>query len=159
MVRNRGFRVREVSDRELDDILTVRVMVEVPAMRLLAELEDRPEFTQARAQCDRLQAAALAGDIARFLAEDRDLHVGLTALLSNEALTEVVGNLRDRTRLYGLRLMDLATLEATAAEHFDLVAALEAGDAERAGSLMTAHLRHIRSDWSATPEAVRTPRV
>jgi len=35
-VRNKGFRVRELSDRELDDFTQIRALIEVPVMRSLA---------------------------------------------------------------------------------------------------------------------------
>ncbi len=151
MVRNRGFRIRDISDEELDQLLTVRLMVEVPAMTQLAAMDPQPDLAEAWARCELVLRAGEAGDLAGFLTADRDLHVGLTALVGNAPLADVIGNLRDRTRLYGLQNLSIPDITASAKEHFSLVEAIAARDAEKTALLMAAHLRHVRSDWAARP--------
>lgn len=148
MVRNRGFTIRALSDAELDDLLRVRLMLEVPAMRELALLGDQVNLDDSKELCEHIFQAGQRGDITSFLAADRDLHIGLTAMLGNASLTDVVGNLRDRSRLYGLQRLSPDRIAATSREHFALVEAIEDGSATLAGELMGLHLQHVRSDWS-----------
>ncbi|KAA2253950.1 FCD domain-containing protein, partial [Solihabitans fulvus] len=75
----------------------------------------------------------------------------LLALAGNPHLVRVVGDLRKRSRLYALpALADRGELEASAAEHVELLDLLLAGDAEGAERLMRQHLGHVRSLWAAS---------
>lgn len=148
LVRNRGFTIRALSDAELDDLLRVRLMLEVPAMGELALIGKQLNLDDSKELCERILQAGQRGDIASFLAADRDLHIGLTEMLGSATLTSVVGNLRDRSRLYGLQRLSSERIAATSREHFALVEAVEDGSVTRASELMEQHLQHVRSDWS-----------
>jgi DNA-binding GntR family transcriptional regulator len=66
---------------------------------------------------------------------------------------EAVSDLRSQTRLYGLgQLVEQDRLVASAAEHHELLDALQAGDAEAAEAVMRRHIRHVRGIWAAHPE-------
>jgi len=77
-------------------------------------------------------------------------HLGLLALAGNDHLVEVVRDLRKRSRLYGLHaLVRAGRLEASAAEHLDILDALIARDEEAVRAVMTRHLGHVRGLWAA----------
>ncbi|NIY62257.1 GntR family transcriptional regulator [Streptomyces malaysiensis] len=149
-VRNRGFRLIPLSDKDLRDIYELRVMLEVPAMGRLAQT--RPTLDQHFSElASDTVVSAVNGDMVRYLEADRQFHLGLLALTDNKRLVDIVGDLRDRTRLVGLRtLSDAGRLEHSGREHHTLLAALNSGDAERAEAVMLQHLQHIQSDWNAT---------
>ncbi len=151
VVPNRGFRVVPLTEHDLDEVFELRQMIEVPAMGRLARegLPARAE-REARRLAEQCSEWAAGGDIARFLAADRELHLGLTELLGNARMVRTVAQLRDQTRLYGLAsLAEAHQLDAAAAEHHDLIDALAAGDVPAAERLMAAHLAHVRGDWAA----------
>jgi DNA-binding GntR family transcriptional regulator len=52
--------------------------------------------------CRQIEQTAAAGDLAAYLAADRDFHLGMLALASNTRLVEIVSSLRSQTRLLGL---------------------------------------------------------
>lgn len=152
-VRNRGYRVVPITRSDVRDIYRIRVMLEVPSMRELAER--KPEIDRARfeALAKTIVETAQSKDIARYLLADREFHLGLTAYLGNERLTALVGNLRDQTRLYGLKtLAGTPTLVESALEHQALLDALIAGDADLTEKLMRTHLAHIVHEWSSEPD-------
>lgn len=150
-VRNRGFRVVPLSDVDRRNIYELRVLLEVPAMRRVAELgvgeADRSRFEGlAREVSDSEQNS----DIVGYLEADRQFHLGLIDLLGNKRLTSLVERLRDQTRLYGLKdLSEHGLLHDSAAEHLPILEALVAGDAPLAERLTTAHLAHIQGDWAS----------
>ena len=129
----------------------LREMIEVPAMARLARLGLREQAeADARDRAVLCSQWAREGDVARFLAADRDLHLGLTELLGNERMVRAVAQLRDQSRLYGLAVLaDGDLLSAAAAEHHDLIDAIAARDEEAARAIMAAHLQHVRGDWAA----------
>jgi DNA-binding GntR family transcriptional regulator len=68
-------------------------------------------------------------------------------------LTAVVDDLRGRTRLPGLAaLVGSAELAASAAEHGELLDALEAGDGPGAESVMRRHIGHTTGWWAGSGE-------
>jgi DNA-binding GntR family transcriptional regulator len=92
---------------------------------------------------------AAAGDLIGYVEADRRFHLGLLALAGNEHLDQVVGDLRKRSRLYGLTaLVERGLLEEPAEEHHELLDALLACDEARVRVVMTRHLGHVRDVWA-----------
>ena len=52
-----------------------------------------------------IESAAAARDVIRFLETHRAFHLELLALHGNRRRTSIVANLRDQTRLYGLKML------------------------------------------------------
>lgn len=151
MDRNRGFRVRPLTDSDIREIIKLRHMLEIPAMQELAELQPRPTaaFAEARSIYADLQRAADEDRLLDFLAVDRRFHLTLIAALGNSRLTRFVGDLRDHMHLPGLRrISQMRQLRDQGPEHLVLLEAIEAGEAERAGVLMRIHLEHIEAEWA-----------
>lgn len=153
LARNRGFRVREMSEHELNEIVEFRKIVEIGAVRLIAErklLEQAGELTElARAT----EKYAAAGDWVGFLDSDRDFHLGIMDHLKNERLLQVVGSLRDQSRLYGLDFVaGTESLTQSTHEHAALLNAIIAGHADEAAAIMDKHLQHARGIWAGKDE-------
>jgi DNA-binding GntR family transcriptional regulator len=140
-VQNRGFKVVEFTEKELGDVIEVRLMLEAPAMGRLAT---QPGFQQVRPGfeviAEEILQTAAARDSLGFLDADRRFHLGLLELLGNEELVSVVGRLRDRTRL----LAGSDAYFATADEHVGILDAISSGVAEQAEKAMHDHLVHVR---------------
>lgn len=154
-VRNRGFRIVPLSDKDRWNIYQLRMDLEVPAMGRLAEggLVTGREL-EFRELADGIVASEAAGDMVGYLENDRRFHLGLIALLDNPQLTAIVENLRDKTRLYGVRaLSERGLLAASAAEHEPILDAVAAGDRALAERLTRAHLQHIQLDWSGKTDS------
>lgn len=148
VARNRGFRVRDITDTDLDEIVELRLLLEVPALRRVAGSLPPERIRELRALAKASVEAAHTGDLAAYLQLDREFHLGLLALAGNGRLVSVVARLRDETRLYGLgRLAGTKALVETTKEHATLLTALEKGDAAGAEKVLRAHLGHIRGVW------------
>lgn len=149
-VRNRGFRLIPLSEKDRTDIYHLRLMLEVPAMGQLAVGGVRIDPRYGELATDTV-VSAVNGDMVRYLEADRQFHLGLLALVGNNKLVEIVGDLRDRTRLPNVRaLSQSGELEKSAREHHTLLDALHAGDRERTEAVMRNHLHHIPGDWNTT---------
>lgn len=151
IVRNRGFRLLPMTRADLDEIIALRAMLEVPAMVQLAQMRPPPDhvFRQSRETYRALQDAADAGDILELLSLDRQFHLQLIGALGNGRLTRLVGELRDHMHLPGLRrLAQEGRLRDAGREHLTLLEALEAGDPVAAADVMTMHLSRTKSEWS-----------
>lgn len=151
LVRNRGFRVKAISLQDMREIQSIRVMLEVPTLQQLALMDPLPDLSDAFEWCERCTEYAAAGNVIAFLAADRDFHLSLISKLGNQRLTESVGNLRDQTRLYGIKHLEDEGLTSSAGEHPPLLDAICQHDSDKVGRLLRNHLGHVLGDWSNTP--------
>ncbi len=153
-VRNKGFRVTEVSDDALRELAEVRLLLEPPAMERLAGNFPPEQLPAFEALAGRIAAAAAAGDLRAFLEADREFHLGLTRLLGNTLLVDTIAEMRARTRMLGLAtIVESEKLSESAAEHAELLGRLAAGDGVAARELMRRHIGHTTGWWAGRPES------
>jgi DNA-binding GntR family transcriptional regulator len=152
-LRNKGFRVTDVDQEALRQIVGVRRLLEPQAFHQLALNFTAEHAVQARPLADRIVAGARDHDLNAYLAADHDFHLGLLRLLGNPLLVSIVSDLRERTRLVGLRtLLNTDELSISVKEHYDILSLLEAHDAEGVSALVHHHLGHVAGWWSGQPE-------
>lgn len=150
-VKNRGFRVVPLSDKERRNIYELRMLLEIPSMVKLSTMKDIvaqrfQEFSEIAATMFR---HAKEGDIVGYLDMDRQFHLGLLQLLQNEQLVSIVENLRDQSRQYGLKaLSERGGLVRSAEEHQPILDAIVSGNGPLTATLMTNHLSHLVGDWA-----------
>jgi DNA-binding GntR family transcriptional regulator len=150
-VRNKGFRVTELSETELDEISALRTLIEAPTVGDLARRCDRvaPQLERLRGTARQVVDCAERGDLIEYVEADRQFHLGMLALAGNSQLVRVVGELRARSRLYGLnRLVERGELSHSAREHEQLLDLVLAGDSHGAEGLMRRHIHHVRGTWA-----------
>ncbi len=153
LARNRGFRVKEMTERDLDELAELRRMIEVDAVRQIAARGLVKDPTALRALAAQSDELAARGDWGPWLANDREFHLGLLAHLGNSRLITLVGSLRDQSRLYGLdRVAGTEALARSTHEHTLLLDAIVAGRAEEAAGIMLQHLQHARGIWAGKAE-------
>ena len=148
-LRNRGFRVIELSDEDLDNIAQIRMLIEVPIMSQIAPRLSVAAFEKLTVAAEAIERAAADGDVLEYLDADRRFHVALISAIGNPRLTDLVDRLRRQARLFGL--MDLAKsgrLMASARDHRKLLDMIRAGDTQAAENLMRAHISHTRGLWA-----------
>lgn len=149
-VPNKGFRVTAVSEKQLDEYTHIRSLIEIPTTVQLATTADRVSLEALRPAAREIVTAAAAGDLIAYIEADIRFHLGLLALAGNAHLVEVVGDLRKRSRLYGLNaLVEAGRLQDSAEEHLELLDALVDRDPEAVRRVMTRHLGHVRGLWAA----------
>ncbi|GAA1016355.1 GntR family transcriptional regulator [Acrocarpospora pleiomorpha] len=158
-VPNKGFRVVQLTERELDELTELRQLIEVPTVRLIAErgISDPVGMMELSELADELIRTARDKDFIGHHVADLQFHLKLLAFAGNENLVATVHNLRIRSRLYGIpKLADRGRLVATAREHFELLDLIRARDADAAEKLMRRHIGHVRGAW-ATGEDATSP--
>jgi DNA-binding GntR family transcriptional regulator len=150
VVRNKGFRVTELSAKDLDELSELRALIEVPTVRRLAEAGvSAAVLDELRPLADEIEAAAARGDLIAHVTSDMEFHLRLLGLAGNRHLVETVRSLRARSRIYGLRsLADRDALVPSAHEHAELLDLLAAGDADGVERLMRGHIGHVRGIWA-----------
>ncbi|AXK33326.1 GntR family transcriptional regulator [Streptomyces armeniacus] len=145
-VRNKGFRVTEFTDRDLDDVTEIRSLIEIPTVGRVTETATPEQLRALRPAAEETVTAARDGDLVGYLEADQRFHLALLALGGNRHLVRVVGDLRRRSRLYGLGDGDHdGVLAESARQHLELLDVMLDGDAEAAREHMWHHLAHART--------------
>lgn len=151
VVRNKGFRVTEVSEQDLWEIVRLRQQLEAPPMREIARTLQPEAGADLRSKAQAIVDAA--ADLPAYLAADMAFHLRLLELHGNRRLVALVKELRQQTRMVGLAdMIGTAQLARSAAEHHSLVDLLESGDGRGAEALLTAHIGHVLGWWSGRAE-------
>jgi DNA-binding GntR family transcriptional regulator len=150
MVRNKGFRVTELSDHDLDEITEVRGYLEVPAVTRLTGSLDNAATSSLRVLADQIERAAQARDLIDYVEADRRFHLSLLIHAGNSRLLTVVADMRSRSRLFGLSSMSDEALSTSAREHAQLLDLLAGNDPAAVEALMRQHISQVRGAWAGT---------
>lgn len=153
VIRNRGFQVVALTSQDLDEILHLRIMLEVPAVERAIDLVDFAQLAEYEALVDRGYRCAVERDLAGFLDADREFHLKLLATTGNRRLVEIVDRLRDQSRLYGLVDLTVDRLVEASSEHRDLLRAIQSKDRDAARACLIYHLEHTRGLWAGLTES------
>ncbi len=147
LVRNRGFRVVQLSDRDKREVYELRLQVEVEAVRRVAAAgigESQADLL--RSLADETSQLAHPETIGDYLEVDQRFHIAIVDLLGNDRWTEIVENLRDQSRVnghYDFLSTDEHLVEATE-QHRRIAQAVIDGEADLAAALMVQHLEYAR---------------
>ncbi len=149
-MRNRGFRVVEPTLDDLNDLFDVRETLEVEVAVRLARAGNK-DVASLRPLADEIGAAVERGDVDAYLDHDREFHRGFVGLLNNKLMTELVMNLRDNMRLYGITSPPgiIERQRASVREHYELLDLAAAGNAEVIAPLMRRHISSWRDVFSS----------
>jgi DNA-binding GntR family transcriptional regulator len=139
--KNRGVRVLETPLHDLEEIFTLRLLLEVPATRRATALLDDAGIAALREHLATMAARAAEDDESAFMAADRRFHDVLLRAAGNRRLAEHVAGLRDLVRFLGASTAGRSrTLGTILGEHEAIVAAIQARDASAAAVAMREHL-------------------
>lgn len=143
---NKGFRVVQLDARALDEMREMLLLLEVPTAGRIAATVTAGQVACLRVHAQAAVLAARGRDVATYVEEDRQFHHHLLELSTNSRLVEIVDQLRSRIWMYGMERLEMReTLDLAAAEHLELLDALEQNDRRRAERVMKRHLqqRHV----------------
>lgn len=153
-VPNKGFRVRELSDTELDEITEIRLLLEVPSTVKVIGTATPDDLARLRPIAGRIVDEAKEKDLIAYIEHDRQFHLELLALAGNAQLLDLVAELRARSRLFGLgSLAETGELVASAHEHVEMLRLVGAGDKRGLEELMRLHIGHVRGSWAGRAES------
>lgn len=152
-MKNKGFRITEMTGADLEEQTQVRQLLEGPAMRAIAGHLPEEDLPALRTLAEEIVEGARQGDLHAYLRGDRVFHARLLEHTGNRRLVDLTTRLRGQTRLRALRtLADSGRLVHSAQEHHDLLDHLVAGDGEAAHELIVRHLGHTSRLWSTGEE-------
>lgn len=138
--RNRGVFVRTVTVAEADETYDVRAALDELVGRTLAKDAGPAEIRELCERLDRMEAAAGAQDVGTYFAANLAFHDRLVELTGNATLLESYRRLVKPLQLFRRRILEQGgALSISTLEHRQIVEAIAAHDAGRAGAAMREH--------------------
>ena len=141
----RGCYVTEISERDLDEIFPLMAMLEGRCAFIAVQLAKPEDIRDLKAIHEKLELAAKESRIDAFFEANQEFHRRIQELTNNRWLLSVIQDLRKVLKLSRLHSLSLeGRLQQSLEEHRVIMAAFEAGDAEKAEKSMHDHLLYGR---------------
>ncbi len=149
-----GAFVHEPTEQEADQLLAVRGLLEAEAARLAAANATPEASERLRTLCDAGERALRADDIDTVVATNAAFHTQVMELAANSVLAELSAQVDRRMRWFYTPIARPRGAHSWD-EHRELIAAIEAGDEQRAQQAMRAHTEQTRAAYHAHSGAGR----
>ncbi|MCP1415742.1 GntR family transcriptional regulator [Paenarthrobacter sp. A20] len=151
-----GPRVAPLPRRELRGVYHLREEVESLAMRLAIPRMDAARIATLRELNEQMRRGIGHADEAEMSALNSEFHLEIARATTFTSIADVVGELLTKVRRYRAVIADFASdWEHAIAEHDEILAALEAGDADSAIGAARRHVR-ARGETDAPADAENT---
>jgi DNA-binding GntR family transcriptional regulator len=155
IVPYKGVCVAPISAKDVEEILELRILLESYAARKATKLLSADELAQAEEIIEQMEKTHTEGELLESATIGHQFHQLLLSKVDNHRLVGFLRQLDTQYRRIRHYSADLRDRGATSiVQHKEMLRALKAGDAERAGKLMAEHLSSVRDDvlWSLFPE-------
>jgi DNA-binding GntR family transcriptional regulator len=143
---SQGAFVHVPTDREVDQLLDVRELLEGATARLAARAATPEAVATLRATWEDGLKAVESGDLAATVAANNEFHAAVADIAGNVVLAELAEIVGRRVRWYYRKVAPARGHESWA-EHAELVAAIEAGDEDQAAALARVHTERTRTAY------------
>ncbi|MBL1097744.1 GntR family transcriptional regulator [Streptomyces coffeae] len=141
-----GAFVHEPTEEEADQLLTVRTLLEAEAARLAAAGFHEAGVAALEDLCAKGERAVLDDDVDGAVAANAEFHAKVMELAGNAVLSELAAQVDRRVRWYYTPVARQRGKQSWT-EHRELIAAITAGDEQRATAVMRAHTEHTRRTY------------
>ncbi len=139
--RNRGVRILQPSVQDLEEIMAIRALLEVPSARRAATRITESQLLELRASLEQMEKAAEKQDEVNAMASDRRFHEIINLAADNSRLANYVDSLRDLILTRGVSTVGRSrSLTAVVREHHEIFDAMERQDPDAAARAMKGHL-------------------
>jgi DNA-binding GntR family transcriptional regulator len=143
---SQGAFVHVPTEKEVDELLDVRALLEAETARLAALAATPEHIARMRELCREGQAAAGAGDFGSAVATNNLFHAEIAAAGGNHVLAELADIVGRRVQWY-YRLVAPARGHGSWAEHEELIEAIESSDPDRARRVARKHAERTRDAY------------
>ncbi len=141
IVPRRGAVVKTLTRQEFLDAYQVREALESLAIKLAVPRLSKSQRGELRRMCREMEAEAAAGNTERFFEINHDFHALLVQASGNQKLEEMHAQLiAQMGRLLKKSVELRGGVQQSAAEHREILAAVDAGDPAEASRLLEEHI-------------------
>ena len=143
MMPRRGAQVAQITEKDLIEVLEVRLGLEEMAVRFACERMTDGQFTELCQAADEFSAAIERNDLTALAQADEKFHSLICRATGNDCLCGITNNLREQ--MYRYRIEHLKNHDARKnldGEHKAICAALEKRNAEEAQAILYSHIEN-----------------
>ena len=140
---NKGAIIAQPRPEEMREVFEARQLIENGIIRALGKKAVPESLAAVRELVKQEQTAYKAGDWSKWVRLSGEYHLQVARLLGNSELEEILCGLLARTTLTFALYYSQGNNVCSFDEHQHILEALEAGDTERACTLMDAHLHGV----------------
>jgi DNA-binding GntR family transcriptional regulator len=146
----RGTIVADLNLSDLQKIFEVRLELEVFAVRLAAERATSAQIAEMETLFAASDDIIRQGDYRQLIRLDHQAHHLLAQAAHNEFLEEALDHLYTHVlRLWYVSLHSVSRLSEAIEEHREIIAAVKAGDGQRAVEIMRTHITGFQAQFMA----------
>lgn len=141
MVPRKGAVVASISEKDMRDVLEVRVTLEELAVKLAIQNMEESDIDLLKRTARNFESAVIARDIVDIVEADVMFHDVIYNKTNNGRLIQIINNLREQMYRYRLEYVkDARTHSILISEHQDIIAALEKRDVDEAKNAVRQHI-------------------
>ncbi|MCR4610410.1 MAG: GntR family transcriptional regulator [Lachnospiraceae bacterium] len=137
----RGAQVAKMSEKDLDDVLEIREVLDTLAVSLACDNMGEEDFDRLQQAVDEFVAATKGNDIRLIVKKDEEFHNVIYECSNNPRLRTILTNLKEQ--MYRFRfeyVKDPSTYPTLINEHREILDALRARDKSKVVELTSTHL-------------------
>ena len=145
MIPRRGAQVASITEKDLNDVLEVRIALENVAIEKACKLITEDELGRLWVAAKEFEKTKAEGNLVRLAETDVAFHEIIYQASDNKRLNQVLNNLREQMYRYRVEyLKEEQTRNLLVSEHEELVKAIREGDVQKAQDISFHHLENQR---------------
>lgn len=148
-VRNRGYRVINPTEREREDLIQTRIILETAAIRLVAQKVKREDLDELKKIVAEFGESIANGDLNLLREINTRFHERLYQVCGNEVLIGEIKALKQRGLPGARTWRNFGGIQRSHEDHKEMVKLLAKKDGEKLADLIGNHLSHWRNDPQA----------
>lgn len=146
MMPRRGAQVAQITEKDLNETLEVRLGLEEMAVRFACERMTDNQMEEIRQAAEDFESMIDKGDLTALAQADERFHTLIYQATANDCLCNITNNLREQVYRYRIEYLKNRTVrQHLANEHKNICQALEARDVEQARAALCAHIENQQS--------------
>ncbi len=151
--KNKGWFVKRLSKREVEQVFEMRDILDKGMARLLVSKQKEPDYvthlSELEGLVDKMEAAIDRNDIRSYARLNQDFHDTLLAAAGNDHLTKTYRNMMCELASHVVKSLELEdAMRSSNAEHREIVSALKDRNENRLCKVFASHRMHTRERMS-----------
>lgn len=151
IIPRKGVMVAPLSIDDALELIEVRLVNETLCAQLASQKVDEAHIIALRELNQQIAVASEARDREKMMLLDREFHQVLAEIAGNRRLADILSVIHAQAqRFWAMTLSSVSHMDEVIAEHDEIIAALAAGDTQRAAEAARAHIYSFKRALLAT---------
>lgn len=145
MIPRRGAQVANITEKDLNDVLEVRIALENLSIQKACSCMTEEELEKLKEAALKFESMTENGNLVRLAEADVEFHEVIYQSSDNRRLNQVLNNLREQIYRYRVEyLKDETTRKTLVKEHEEIYEAIRARDVKKAQEIAYCHIENQR---------------